>query len=203
MLQTDAHMRLLGLRKPNFMKNAIERFDEQLSSRLGSKSIVYRQKSESRKLPNVFSLIYKNTPSKGLITACTFGVSFGDQEVWGNEKIELFLQMQSEDENWGHVLAFLGNHLREDCPFDIGQIIHFGQKIVDNCDMTDFLAVPVEPETGIDNPLISISKKQSVKLVRLVPIYNKEVHLIKSIGWLDFLQRLSSKITDSKRSILY
>lgn len=192
-------MGLLSFRKPDFLKNAVERFNDQLSSRLGSKSIVYRQKSENRKLPNVFSLIYKDTPSKGLITACTFGVSFGDQEVWGNEKIELLLQMQSENENWGHVLAFLGNHLREYCPFDIGQIIHFGQKITESCQMTEFLVIPVEPEIGIDNPLISISKKQCVKLVRLAPIYGSEVYLIQKIGWGSFVKQLGSTVTDPKR----
>lgn len=193
-------MGFLGISKPSFMKNAAEQFEEQIAAQMGKKGEVYRQPAKNRKLPNIFSILYPNTPAPGLLTACTFGVSFGDQAVWGNEKIELMLQIHSADDRWGHVLAFLGNHLRENCPFHIGQIIHFGQNVVDDCPMTEFLVIPVDPHTGISTPVVHVNRKNTVKLVRLVPIYKSEIAVIQSKDWKHFIAQLGVNMTDTRRS---
>lgn len=178
----------------------MERFEDKLSEQFGKKGSVYRYPSTNRKLPHVFSVHYESVPCEGHITACTFGVSVADQRIWGDEKIELLLQMQDLDPNWGHILGFVGNHLREKCPFSIGQVIHFGQQISESSDMTAFLVIPVTPETGVAEPVFSFGKIQKIKLVRLLPIYQSEAKWIDVHGWDTFLHRLGPTLTNPRRS---
>lgn len=163
-------MGVFGLSKPNFMKSAVEHYRDQLEALMEQKAEIFRNKSIDKKLPNLFTLVFKDYPSDH-ITAFTFGLCFSSLASEQEFKTELMLQVKSEDINWAHALGFLANHLREQCPFQVGQVLHFGQQIIEESATSDFLLK--KPLEQFQKP-ISVNKKLQIKLVQLEPIRKSE-----------------------------
>lgn len=154
------------LSKPNFMKSSVERYRDYLEELMGSKAEIFRDKSVDKKLPNVFTLVFRDTPSAGTITAFTFGVCFSSLAAEKGVKTELMLHVKSDNINWAHALGFIANHLREQCPFQVGQIVRFGQQIAADSPISNFLVN--EPADHFQQ-VISLSKDLQVQLVQLEP----------------------------------
>ncbi|MCL7987215.1 suppressor of fused domain protein [Sphingobacterium sp. lm-10] len=176
-------------RKPYFMRSGVERFRDLLEKEIGDACEVYRHPSSSRKLPTVFVLIFKNFPSPGYLTAYSYGLSAANGISKQMHGRELVLQIKSEVKNWGHVLGFLINHLRGDCPFDPGQIIRFGQPIAADSQMEHFIVHDVDKELGTSTTF-NLSNRYSLELVQLSPIYGDELMVIDKMGWSNFFHRL-------------
>lgn len=189
-------MGLLGLGKPNFMKSAVERYKDHLESLMESKASVFRNKSASKKLSTVYTLHFTGIPNSGLITVFSYGVSYRANR----SAVELMLSVKSEDLNWVHALGFIGNHLREDCPFDIGQTIQFGQPITNESKISNFL---IGEPSLLASATIPIDRNTTANLVQLYPVHEAEINTIRRVGWQRFLQDAGHNIYDTKRSPIY
>lgn len=180
------------------MRSGVERFRDLLEKEIGQQCEVYRHPSTSRKLPAVFVLMFKKFPSDEYMTAYSYGLSSSKGSAEGIAGRELVIQVKSNLDNWGHVLGFLISHLRGDCPFDLGQIIRFGQPIVEDSEMEHFLVHDVAEELGTSTKF-TLSKNYAVSLVQLSPIYGNELAVINKMGWSAFYSRLQQAKSDVNR----
>lgn len=143
---------------------------------------LYTHESADPNLPGVTSIIYRDIPEKGMITALTYGLSLAHHPDWKNGRPELLLSVDSDDIAWGRVVGFLANKLRGDCPFSYSNTINFRERISDTSKMDAFLVFA--PSTlGNSNYLnIDIGLDYKINIAGLYPVYSSELKLIDEWG---------------------
>lgn len=147
----------------------------------------------------VYTLLFEQTAERPL-TSFSYGLSFASHPEQPR-KTELYLQMRSNEPVWGHVVGYLANHLRNDCPFKIGQIIRMGQTISPDSDLDAFLVVP--PIDRTIPPTTSDGKNRpDIHLVELVPVFAQESAKILRLGVKGFLRQLGDERLDPRRAAL-
>ena len=189
----------MKLRKPDFLKSTLERYRDALQEAMQTKATVYREKSIQKKLPMVYTMVFDKAVHHPA-TAFSYGVSFATTAEQP-ERIELCLQTRSNAREWLHVVGYLANQLRGDCPFQLGQIIRMGQTISPDSKLDAFLVVPPIDE----NIPVSISDRKKtppIRLVELVPVYAEETPKILRLGVKAFLKELSDRRLDPARGML-
>lgn len=184
-------------KKPDFLKSPLEHFRSQLEDTFQAKAAVFREKSVKKKLPFVYTLVFHRNEDSPMITF-SYGLSFASHPDQHN-KVELCLQMDSEDMTWAHVVGYLTNQLRGDCPFNSGEIIRLGQKVSQESDLNAFVVIPVQH--GIPQK-VKDGRKSTVQLLELIPIYEQEVYNIQKLGLDNFIKQLGKYKTDPKRKPL-
>ncbi|QBR13176.1 suppressor of fused domain protein [Sphingobacterium sp. CZ-2] len=186
----------MAFSKPGFLKSPLEHYRDSMESVMGKKSAVFREKSVKKGLPFVYTLVFNQDTSEPLCTF-SYGASFAvtpDQK----EKVELMLQMDSEDMAWAHVVGYLANQLRGDCPFNPGEIIRFGQKISQESKLNSFVLVTPDLD-GLPNPVFDGKKSTGVHIMQLLPIYEEEVLSIARLGLPQFLALIDPHKTNPLR----
>ncbi|WP_312139274.1 suppressor of fused domain protein [Sphingobacterium sp.] len=177
------------LKKPDFLKSPIERYRQSIEERMQSKAQIYREKSAQKKLPFVYTFAFPQ-PEERLITAFSYGVSFASHPE-RLQQVELCLQVVSNEMNWVHIVGYLANQLRTDCPFRKGEIIKIGQQISPDSEMDAFIVAEVQFLN--DTSLIYDRKKsKGIQLVQLIPIYQSEIVSIQKMGLDRFLQAIKT-----------
>ncbi|MFD1166364.1 suppressor of fused domain protein [Sphingobacterium daejeonense] len=175
------------LKKPDFLKSPLEHYRSHLEVIFQDKSSVFREKSVKKKLPFVYTIVFPKTEGRPLLSF-SYGLSFAPHPDQHN-KIELFLQMNSEDMAWAHIVGYLSNQLRGECPFNTGEIIRIGQKISSESSLNAF--VVINPDSTILQERIKDGRKSNgIQLVELLPIYEEEVLTIQRLGLAEFINRL-------------
>jgi len=186
-------------KKPDFLKSPLEHYRSQLEDILQERSSVFREKSVKKKLPFVYNLVFPRTESRPLMSF-SYGLSFASHPDQHN-KVELYLQINSEDMAWAHVVGYLTNQLRGDCPFNSGEIIRLGQKISEESELNAFVVINSDltlfPERIKDG-----RKSTGVQLVELLPIYEQEVLTIQKLGLAEFINQLKFSKLDPKRKAI-
>ena len=186
-------------KKPDFLKSPLEHYRSELERILQSSSAVFREKSVKKKLPFVYHIVFAKTEDKPL-RCFSYGLSFASHPDQHN-KVELFLQMDSTDMAWAHIVGYLANQLRGDCPFHTGEIIRIGQNISAGSELNAFVVVHPEPALYPDR-IKDGRKSTGVKLVELLPIYEQEVLTIQRLGLEEFCNRLKfSKLNPNRKAI--
>jgi len=184
-------------KKPDFLKSPLEHYRSQLEEMFQAQASVFREKSVKKKLPFVYTLVFQKNEDRPL-TSFSYGLSFANHPDQHN-KVELCLQMDAEDMAWAHVVGYLTNQLRGDCPFNSGEIIRLGQKISQESDLNAFVVIPVDQNIP---KKVQDGRKSSVQLLELLPIYEQEVYNIQKLGLDEFIKQLGKSKTDPKRKPL-
>jgi len=190
----------MKIKKPNFLKSALEFYRENLERLMQDQAQIFREKSVKKKLPLVYTLIFPKTHNRAL-TSFSYGLSFADHPDQYN-KIELYLQINSTDLAWAHIVGYLTNHLRGDCPFSTGEIIRLGQKVSTESNLNAF--VVIAPDIFKAEEQLKDGRKNSstIKLVNLLPIYEQETLTIQRIGLAGFLSRIGNQKLNPNRGII-
>lgn len=186
----------MKLRKPDFLKSKLERYRDALETNMETKAAIFRERSVKKGSPMVYTVAFDRT-SDSPVTSFSYGLSFvshAEQPL----KTELCLQTQSDVAAWIHVVGYLANHLRGDCPFKLGQIIRMGQPISSDSDMDAFLVSPVIDER-IPSRLKDGRKQPDIHLVELIPVYAEETPKIMRLGVHSFIKRLGESRLDPER----
>ena len=186
-------------KKPDFLKSPLEHYRSQLENILQEKSQVFREKSVKKGLPFVYTLVFPKSEEHPLISL-SYGVSFANHPDQHN-RIEIYLQIDSQDMAWAHVIGYLANHLRGDCPFNQGEIIRLGQKISAESELNAFVVVDADKNL-LQDRIPDARKNSSVQLVELLPIYEHEVFTIQKIGLEEFIKRLAKEKLNPKRKAI-
>jgi hypothetical protein len=137
--------------------------------------------------PPLWSIIYRDFPMDGGITAFTYGLSSVDHPDWQAGKPELVLSVASGSLDWGLAIGHLALSMRGEHPFSYGSIIDFGERIAEDSQMTGFLVfsptvLPLEA-CRIELP------DRTINLVQLYPLYRQEIELLQEADPADFFLR--------------
>jgi len=184
----------MAFTKPDFLKSPIERYRQEIENRMNGKAQVFREKSAQKKLPFVYTLAFSDTAKK-MITAFSYGVSFATHPERIHQ-VELCLHVESQESNWIHIVGYLANQLRTDCPFKTHEIIKIGQQISPDSKMDAFIVAEVDFLKD-SSPIFDTKKSKGIQLIQLVPIYQSEIFSIHKMGVEAFLKA----IKDSKSLI--
>ncbi len=186
----------MKLSKPDFLKSPLEHFRDSLESSYGEKGQVFREKSVKKKMPFVYTLTFPQTASHGMRTY-SYGVSFAPHPDQHN-RIELFLEMDATDMAWAHIVGYLANNLRGDCPFLQGEIIRIGQQISSDSGLNAFVVVPAIEESA-ETQVRDGKKASPIHIMQLIPIFEQEVLTIQKMGLERFLTQLRPQLKNPKR----
>lgn len=159
-------------------------FFDQLRARLGQESLVRKIESSRPELPPVYSVIYRNFPEAGMLTAVTYGLSVVDHPAWKLGKPELIVTLRTLDEMWAYAAAFFVDQLRGEKPFSFGSVFALDEPLATGSTMTGcFILSPaiLSPEQA----RFTLPGK-TINLVGLYPVYAGEVELIQQIGLEQF-----------------
>ncbi|MDR2269636.1 MAG: suppressor of fused domain protein [Sphingobacterium sp.] len=149
--------------------------------------LLFKEDSLDENLPGVTTIVYENTPEKGMITSFTYGLSLGNHPVWRNGRPELTLTVRSDDFAWGRISGYLANWLRNKCPFSYGDPIDFREKIANDSEMDGFLVfAPSIFKNRSDYENIDIGTGYNIYIKGIYPIYTTEIDIMPKLGFEKF-----------------
>jgi hypothetical protein len=174
------------LTTPDPTKSRAELYLDHLDDLVGAEPEFQLFGPEDGDLPRVTSIIYRDRPEPGLLTAFTYGLSLADHPDWKLGAPELVLCVESENPAWSWAVAEVAAQLRGRCPFCIGNTINFGEQIADESAMSAFFVFfsnVLEKEAAtVELP------DRTIHIVGMYPIYDGELELIDRIGAVAFWQ---------------
>ena len=143
--------------------------------------------TDDRENPPVWVFSYPGYPVPGGITGFTYGLSSVDNPLWRLGKPETVISVDSESLDWPLAGGFLVKRFRGKSAFEYGDVLRFGERIVDESEMS---AVVVFIPTDIPENAGSLKlPDRTINLVQLYPIYEEEIDLIRQHGPEEFLTR--------------
>lgn len=147
----------------------------------------YPNQSNTSTLPGVTSIIYRDTPEKGMLTALTYGLSLVEHPNWKVGRSELIITVDSADLVWGGAIGHIANKLRGDCPFSYSNTIRFGTPISKDSKMDAFLVFAPSIFPNKEDYLnIDIGLGYKINMAGMYPIYVNEMNIIDELG-LEYL----------------
>jgi hypothetical protein len=164
-------------------KTPAEQYLNHLNSVFKKTPLLFKEDSLDEGLPGVTTIVYENTPEKGMITSFTYGLSLGNHPDWRNGRPELTLTVRSDDFAWGRVSGYLANWLRNKCPFSYGNPIDFREKIANDSEMDGFLVFSpsiFRDKRNYEN--IDIGAGYKIYIKGIYPIYATEIDVISKLG---------------------
>ncbi len=89
-------------------------------------------------IPDVVSIVYRDTPEPAMVTGVTYGLSEVSHPDWKYGRPEMMITVESADIRWAKVIAFVASRLRGDCPFRYGDTINFREQVAPESAMNAF-----------------------------------------------------------------
>lgn len=126
------------------------------------------------------SIIYRDLPDAGQLTAFTYGLSRAEHPSWRLGKPELMINVRSRDLAWGLAIGYLADGLQGRCPFSYGDTVDFGE-ISSESAMTGFLVFAPTVLDPVDYREIDLGDAP-VSLACCYPIHRVEMDFIAQHG---------------------
>ncbi|MBX2895975.1 MAG: hypothetical protein KF763_11065 [Cyclobacteriaceae bacterium] len=167
-------------------KTPAEKYLEHLDKIFQQEPTLYKNDSLIDGLPGVTTIVYKDIPEKGFITALTYGLSLVKHPDWKLGRPELCISVNSPNLEWGLVVGHLANNLRGDCPFSYGQTINFREQISSDSEMDAFFIFAPSTLTKEDYSNIDIGTDYKINIAGLYPMYSDELEVYEIIGLKSF-----------------
>ena len=164
----------------------IEKYLEHLDNIFQQEPEFYNNESLTEGIKGVTSIVYKNIPDEGFITAITYGLSLVTHPDWKSGRPELCISVESENLDWGIVAGFIANQLRGQCPFSYGEVIDFGEQISEDSEMDAFLIFAPSTLSKEDYSDVDIGADYKINIAGLYPIYSSEIAVYNEIGFEEF-----------------
>lgn len=153
--------------------------------------------------PRITSIVYRDLPEPGHLTAFTYGLSLVEHDAWRNGRPELSISIRSDDRTWGQAVGYLAASLAGACPFSYGDVIDFGEPITADTRLSAFV---VFAPMGLDREhFLSVlgapegsPAEDVVNVAGMYPIHASEMAFIGSQG-LEAFWRLDWDPYDPQR----
>lgn len=143
---------------------------------------LYIEESLTEGIPGITTIVYRDIPEKGSITAFTYGLSLVKHPNWKMGRAELCISLHSPHIDWAQAMASIANKLRGNCPFSYGQIINFEMKIGRDSEMDAFFIFAPSTIDKEDYLYIDIGAEYKVSIASLYPMYSDEIEVYNNIG---------------------
>lgn len=145
----------------------------------------------------VLAIAYNGIPEPGHMTAFSFGLSNSTHSEWTHGKPELMISIKSLDHAWALCLGEIVRINRDSVLFEYGTILHFRERIVDECPLTSFLVFASTLLDGAQRTL-DLSDRR-INIAQVYPIYESETRLLRDIGIERFFWELGIDFSDLSR----
>lgn len=160
----------------------------------------YKNDSLIEGASNVTSIVYRDFPTIGNITAVTYGLSVVGHDEWGETRPELCICVESENLNWGIVIGYIANQLRGKSPFIYGNTIDFRNKVSEDSEMDAFLVFTPSIFEESEYLNIDVGLDYKINLTALYPLYRNEVDVLNRIGFEKFINHPNFDFYNLKRN---
>jgi hypothetical protein len=168
------------------MKSPVQEYLEHLDD-LAGKQGVYHLATKEQERPALWSIIYRDTPDEGSLTAFTYGLSAVTHPEWRLGRPELVISVDNTDRTWGLAIGELARRHRGRCPFSYGNVVRFGTPVSKDSPMSAFL---IFAPTIIDvEQCHIILRNKVINIVQAYPIYEEEIAVVEQYGAQDFFMR--------------
>jgi hypothetical protein len=165
---------------------SVEKYLEHLDNIFNMEPEFYNNESLIKGLQGVTSIVYRDIPEKGYITAFTYGLSLVEHPDWKFGRPELCISVKSENIDWGIVVGYIANQLRGECSFGYGETIDFKEQISSDSYMDAFLIFAPSTIDKEDYLNIDIGTDYPINIAGLYPIYSDEIKIYNEIGLKNF-----------------
>lgn len=192
-------MGLFNFRRTTTPKTSAERYLEHLDRIFQREAEFLQHESMTEGIPGVTSIVYRDVPEKGFITAFTYGLSLVPHPAWKFGRPELCISVKSSDMSWGSVVGYLANKLRGDCPFSYGQTIDFQEQISDDTKMDAFFIFAPSVLHKNDYLNLDLGTDYKISIAGLYPMYSEELEVFRNIGLEAFWHHPSFDMYDVQR----
>lgn len=179
------------------MNSVSEQYVEIVNDLVGISGKFYQVSDLGVPLP-VFVTVYHDVPEDGYLTGFSFGLSSASHAEWLHSKPELMLSVRSTDEAWVLCMGEIINNYRNECLFTYGTILHFRQRIADECPMTSFLVFASSLLNQKQQRVVLTDR--IINISQLYPIYEEEAHIIHHMGVEAFFFDLDIDFCDLGRA---
>ncbi len=167
------------------MRSSEELYLDYLDANCGSTPEFYKV-SEGGVIPPVYSVVYRDTPEKGTLTAFTLGLSSVDFAEWTVARPELVISVESDDVAWGLAVGHVAARARGKYGFCVGETVNFNAQISRESHMSAFVifypSIMSREQATLDLP------DRKIAFLQLYPLYAGELHLIRTKGEQAFWQ---------------
>jgi len=167
-------------------KPSLEKYLDHLDNIFQTEPEFYKNESLIEGVYGVTSIVYKDIPEKGYITAFTFGLSLIEHSEWKFGRPELCITVESSNIDWGQIVGFIANKLRGDCPFCYGDTINFRERIREASEMDAFFVFARSILDNEDYLNIDIGADYKINIAGLYPMYSEEIDIFQKIGLKEF-----------------
>ena len=165
-----------------------DEFLEQLEEMIGYEGEVYKltgdeedEEGEGPGEPPLWVVIYDDVPDDGSITAFTYGLSRVSPTDGGDGLgRELVLSIESDNIDWGFAAGFLAKSMRGKCPFEKGNVIKFGERVVKESGLNAF--VVYTPTVLDEDQCVLELEEGDIEFMQIVPIYEEEIPVLEKLG---------------------
>lgn len=182
----------LGKASSARMRRAL--FLDHLDQVFGKAPEVHVVEGDGNDQGDVLSIIYRDYPESGYLTAITYGLSerpagqVATKPTHGQglasdaqRKVELVLCLRSENTDFPLVLAEVASQLKTSCQFVYGDVLDCGNPISDQTSMTGYvLFAPsvLDPSQW----QVSFGSEDQVELVGAYPVFDGEAEFMQRHG---------------------
>lgn len=160
----------------------VEKYLNHLDKVFQQEPLFYKNDSLIESIPGVTTIVYKDTPENGFITALTYGLSLVEHPEWKYGRPELCISIESQNLDWAEVVGYIANNLRGDCPFCYGDTINFGEPISNDSAMDAFFIFAPSTIDKQDYLDIDIGADYKINIAGLYPMYSEERKVFHEIG---------------------
>ena len=179
-------MGLLNFKKKGTSMTPFEKYLNHLDNIFQQEPEFYINESLIDGVSGVKSIVYRDIPEKGFITALTYGLSLIKHPDWKFGRPELCISVDSSNVDWGQVIGYIANKLRGDCPFTYGQTINFGEQISEDSEMNAFFIFVPSTLEKEDYLNIDIGTDYKINIAGVYPMYSEEIEVISKVGLEEF-----------------
>lgn len=170
------------------MKSQFEQYIEHLDNMVGQSARYYRVTDDEESHP-IWVVIYADTPQQESLTAFTFGLSSSNFAEWVKGRPELVISVETNSIDWGLSIGYLVKQFRNSCPFSLGNVIRFGDKISKESEMSAFLIFfPTILER--EQSRVHLSDR-TINIVQAYPIHEGEIAIVEKLGAEQFFMQES------------
>ncbi|MNJ91842.1 Suppressor of fused protein (SUFU) [compost metagenome] len=163
-------------------KTPVEKYLQHLDAIFQREPEFFKNDSLIEGLPGVTSIVYRDIPEKGYITALTYGLSLVKHPDWKFGRPELCISVESSHNSWALIAGYVANHLRGDCPFSYSQTINFGERISEDSEMDAFFVFAPSTLDKEDYLDIDIGLDYKINIAGLYPMYSEELEAYEKMG---------------------
>jgi hypothetical protein len=148
----------------------------------------------------VLVVAYHGVPEQDHTTAFSFGLSSAKHSEWCFGKPELMISVNSNDHAWALCMGEIIKNYRDKCLFEYGTILHFRQRVVDECPMTSFFVFASSLFNKMQQRLVLSDR--TINLAQMYPIYEEEASLVNEVGVENFFWEMGIDFCDIGRPLV-